>query len=409
MFLRHGLAIGFLAALAGGGPARAETRTLAEALAAAYSNNPVVAGRPRPVALRGRERAAGTGRLAAAGQRVRQWRPRTSTPPSCVTAGTIRRARSHNTRHQQLARHQHAQISTSPSRSGAAARPGPTPTRREPGHGPARPADRHRAAGLHQRHQRLCQRHRRPAAAGAEHQQRAGAGPPVAGHQRPLPRRRDHPHRRGPGRSGAGRRHGHPRDRRGQPADRARRSSSRSSASAAGELVEPQPLRLPVHSERKRPSRWPPPTTRTSSPRCSTTPRRRTLSTPRSRHCCHVSLQGQTFQQNNIRRAEHADQRLARSSRNLTVPIYQGGPNMRRSARPGRAAADPASLIDDARRTAVQQAVQAWDTLVAAKAAADSTRAQIRANEIALEGVRARGDRRQPHHAGRAERDSRRC
>ena len=44
-------------------------------------------------------------------------------------------------------------------------------------------------------------------------------------------------------------------------------------------------------------------------------------------------------------------------------------------------------LIDDARRTAVQNAVQAWDTLVAAKAAADSTRAQIRANQIALEGT----------------------
>jgi outer membrane protein len=35
----------------------------------------------------------------------------------------------------------------------------------------------------------------------------------------------------------------------------------------------------------------------------------------------------------------------------------------------------------------VQNAVQAWDTLVAAKAAADSTRAQISANQIALEGV----------------------
>jgi outer membrane protein len=31
--------------------------------------------------------------------------------------------------------------------------------------------------------------------------------------------------------------------------------------------------------------------------------------------------------------------------------------------------------------------VQAWDTLAAARASADSTRAQIRANQIALEGV----------------------
>ena len=35
----------------------------------------------------------------------------------------------------------------------------------------------------------------------------------------------------------------------------------------------------------------------------------------------------------------------------------------------------------------MQQAIQAWETLVAARATADSTRAAIRANEIALEGV----------------------
>ena len=41
----------------------------------------------------------------------------------------------------------------------------------------------------------------------------------------------------------------------------------------------------------------------------------------------------------------------------------------------------------DAKRTAVQAAVQAWETLDAARAAAESTRSQIRANQIALEGV----------------------
>jgi len=43
--------------------------------------------------------------------------------------------------------------------------------------------------------------------------------------------------------------------------------------------------------------------------------------------------------------------------------------------------------IDDARRIAVQNAVQSWSTLASARAAAGSTRAQIKANEIALEGV----------------------
>ncbi len=38
-------------------------------------------------------------------------------------------------------------------------------------------------------------------------------------------------------------------------------------------------------------------------------------------------------------------------------------------------------------RTAVQNAIQSWETYTAARAAAASTRSQIRANEIALEGV----------------------
>jgi outer membrane protein len=43
--------------------------------------------------------------------------------------------------------------------------------------------------------------------------------------------------------------------------------------------------------------------------------------------------------------------------------------------------------LDDARRQAIQQATQAWETLVAARSTAESTRSQIRANGIALEGV----------------------
>ncbi|MGA9015979.1 MAG: TolC family protein, partial [Acetobacteraceae bacterium] len=43
--------------------------------------------------------------------------------------------------------------------------------------------------------------------------------------------------------------------------------------------------------------------------------------------------------------------------------------------------------VDDARRTAVQNTVQAWETLAAQKASADSNREAIRANQIALEGV----------------------
>jgi len=69
------------------------------------------------------------------------------------------------------------------------------------------------------------------------------------------------------------------------------------------------------------------------------------------------------------------------------VPLYQGGSEYAAVRQAKQQQQQTQRMVDDARRTAVQNAVQAWETLVAARAAADSTRSQIRANEIALEGV----------------------
>src|ERR1700734_4305324 len=71
----------------------------------------------------------------------------------------------------------------------------------------------------------------------------------------------------------------------------------------------------------------------------------------------------------------------------LSVPVYQGGQEYSAVRQAKQTEQQTAKLIDDARRTAVQNSVQSWETLVAAKASADSTRAQIQANAIALEGV----------------------
>ena len=99
-----------------------------------------------------------------------------------------------------------------------------------------------------------------------------------------------------------------------------------------------------------------------------------------------VSLQGQAFQQNNTAGWATATNGYQVTA-NLTVPIYQGGTEYAgvRQARQQQQATQ--RQLDDAKRTAVQNAVSAWETLTAARAAADSTRAQIRANEVALEGV----------------------
>ena len=72
---------------------------------------------------------------------------------------------------------------------------------------------------------------------------------------------------------------------------------------------------------------------------------------------------------------------------NVSVPIYQGGAEYSRVRQARQSEQQARKTVDDTRRQSVAQATQAWETLVAARATLDSTRSQIRANQIALEGV----------------------
>lgn len=99
-----------------------------------------------------------------------------------------------------------------------------------------------------------------------------------------------------------------------------------------------------------------------------------------------VSFQGQTFQQNNATspRTEAVGYQAVVQ---LSVPLYQGGGEYSVVRQAKQLQQQTQRQVDDARRTAVQAAVQAWNTLNSARASAASIRSQIRANEIALEGV----------------------
>ena len=99
-----------------------------------------------------------------------------------------------------------------------------------------------------------------------------------------------------------------------------------------------------------------------------------------------LALQGQGF--------ETVNQSFPRSYANggqlvaqISVPIYQGGSEYAAIRQARQQQQQARKQLDDARRAAIQQATQAWETLVAARATAESTRSQIRANGIALEGV----------------------
>jgi outer membrane protein len=152
------------------------------------------------------------------------------------------------------------------------------------------------------------------------------------------------------------------------------------------DLIEPQPLDLPVHSEHEASVLAISNNPNVISAQFSDAAAKDAVDVAFSALLPQLSLQGQTFQQNNAG-GRSSDSNGYQIVAQLSVPLYQGGSEYS-AVRQARQAEQQANrLIDDAKRTAMQNAVQAWDTLVAAKAAADSTRAQIRANEVALEGV----------------------
>ena len=70
-----------------------------------------------------------------------------------------------------------------------------------------------------------------------------------------------------------------------------------------------------------------------------------------------------------------------------SIPIYQGGAEYSRVRQAKQAEQQARKNVDDIRRQAIQNAAQSYETLVAARSTIDSTRAAIRANQIALEGV----------------------
>jgi outer membrane protein len=99
-----------------------------------------------------------------------------------------------------------------------------------------------------------------------------------------------------------------------------------------------------------------------------------------------VSIQGTaSYQQNSTQKNVKTEGGQVVAS--LSVPIYQGGSEYAAIRQARQTEQQSRRLVDDARRTAVQQVISAWETYQAAKSTIDSTRTQIRSNQIALEGT----------------------
>ena len=99
-----------------------------------------------------------------------------------------------------------------------------------------------------------------------------------------------------------------------------------------------------------------------------------------------LSLQGSVLREKDVN-ASGVTQKYAQILAAVTIPLYQGGAEYSAIRQARQQQQQTLKIVEDARRTAVQQLVEAWETYTSAKSTIESTRAQIRANQIALEGV----------------------
>jgi outer membrane protein len=153
-----------------------------------------------------------------------------------------------------------------------------------------------------------------------------------------------------------------------------------------GDLIEPQPLALPVKNEQDATALAAHNNPAVVAALFNESASKDAVDVAFSQLLPQVSVVGQVFQQQN-NGARSSSVNGYQAVLQLSVPVYQGGAEYSAVRAAKQTVQQNSQLVDDARRTAVQNAVQSWETLVAAKAAAESTRQQIRANQIALEGV----------------------
>jgi outer membrane protein len=155
---------------------------------------------------------------------------------------------------------------------------------------------------------------------------------------------------------------------------------------APDNITNPQPLQLPVRSETEAAQLAANNNPAVISALFTDAAAKNAVDSAFSALAPQLSMQVTGFQNTNSS-IQHQSTNGGQVIASLSVPIYQGGAEYSAVRQARQTEQQQRKNIDNARRTAVQSAVSAWETLVAARATADSTRSQIRANEVALEGV----------------------
>ena len=152
------------------------------------------------------------------------------------------------------------------------------------------------------------------------------------------------------------------------------------------DLADPQPLRLPVKNEREAQQLATANNPTVIAAQFNASQLRDAVDVAFSSLGPTLSLQGSGYEQNSQSQTGVSNYG-AQATINLSLPIYQGGQEYAAVRQARQNFLQAVRETQDAQRAAREQAVQAWETLVAARASIDSSRVAVRSSEIALEGV----------------------
>lgn len=154
----------------------------------------------------------------------------------------------------------------------------------------------------------------------------------------------------------------------------------------AGHLLDPQPLILPVHTELEANRMAAANNPTVVNALFNVAAAKNAVDVAFATLMPTLNVQGSAFREDNPQLPNTRITGWA-ATVNLAVPLYQGGGEYA-SVRQAKQQQDRAvQTLGNARRSAVQQASAAWQTLLAARAAITSARAAVKANGIALEGT----------------------
>jgi len=100
----------------------------------------------------------------------------------------------------------------------------------------------------------------------------------------------------------------------------------------------------------------------------------------------HVSVVGSVGIDNDVQ-GHNVTQKNATISAQVTIPLYQAGGVESRVREQKQLVGQRRNELDQARRTAIQEAMTSWEALDTARAQIESFKAQVQSNKVALDGV----------------------